>query len=105
MISALLFAAQAAAHVPSPVASAPPEVRFDLSATKRVDVAGDDPIVVTARRGEHPARLGQVLPSTTGPLLPTATLDLGDGITAASGVRSHPREGVAEFHFKLTVPF
>lgn len=108
MIAALLIFAQAAAEAPPPPVAPGQEVEilYKLAPAKRPARSADDAIVVTARPGEHPARLGQVLPpNAAGPLLPKASIDLGNGVTAASDVRTHPREGGAEMYLTLTVPF
>lgn len=101
MIEALFILAQALAE---PAPAPPPEVGFDLARAKP-GPQSKDAITVTARQGEHPARLGKPLPEAAGQLLPKARIDLGGGVAAAAEVRTHPREGVGELHFTLTAPF
>ncbi len=62
-------------------------------------------IIVRARNGEHPARLGPVLPERRDEGLPRARLNLGDGVSISSEVSTHPREGVGEMHLRLHIPF
>ena len=102
MFGALFILAQAL--VEQAPASPPPEAGFDLARAKAGPTAPET-ITVTARDGEHPARLGKPLPEVAGPLLPMARVDLGHGVAAAAQVRTHPREGVGELHFVLTAPF
>lgn len=103
MIRALLFFAGAMADQSAPVA-APSEAPVQTAQPGPLR-ASDDTIVVTARSGEHPARLGKPLPEVAGPMLPKAVLDLGNGVTAASDVRTHSREGGGEIYLTLKVPF
>ena len=102
MLGALFILAQALVE-PAP-APPPPETGFDLSRAK-AGPAQPETITVTAREGEHPARLGKPLPEVAGPLLPKAQVNLGHGVAAGAEVRTHPREGVGELHFVLTAPF
>jgi hypothetical protein len=81
-------------------ASDTPPASIDVAKAPRAD-----DIVVTARPGEHPARLGPVLPDRQEPLLPRARLDLGGGASMTSDVTTHAREGVAQFGVTLRVPF
>ncbi|TPE59817.1 hypothetical protein FJQ54_12880 [Sandaracinobacter neustonicus] len=103
MIGLFLICAQAAAE-PPPV----PNIVFDLKGSDRTEghpaTSGDD-IVVTARSGENPARLGAVLPTEIGPLLPPAALNLGGGAILQSYVKVHPRESVPEMHISIRIPF
>ena len=101
MVGAILLLLQAATEAG---AAPPPEVGFDIAKAGPAGAPGQT-IVVTGRTGDHPARLGKVLPEAAGPVLPKAALDLGDGVVAGAEVRTHPREGVGEMHFTLKVPF
>ena len=108
MIGALLLFAQAAAGAPVEPSAPPSCVGYNLpgqTPAKTPAEGADETIIVKARQGEHPARLGKPLPEVAGPLLPKAVLDLGDGVTLASEARTHAREGGAEAHLSLTVPF
>jgi hypothetical protein len=67
--------------------------------------ASPDDIVVTARPDEHPARLGPVLPDNPEPLLPRARFGLPGGASVQLDGGTNAREGVAEGHVKLTIPF
>ena len=105
MISVLILLAQAATELPpAPPPPMPVEAAAKPAAT-RPAAQPDSDIVVTSRRGEHPARLGKPLPEVAGPMLPKAEIDLGNGVTLASEGRTHDREGGEEIHFTLKVPF
>ena len=67
--------------------------------------ARPEDLVVTARRGEHPARLGPVLPDRQEQLLPRARLDLGGGKGLTADVTSHARENVSQLGVTLNIPF
>lgn len=98
MIGLFLICAQPVTELP-PI----PPIAFDLKSGKAA-TSGED-IVVVARSGENPARLGTVLPTESGPILPLAALDLGGGTILQSSVKVHPREAVPEMHISIRIPF
>lgn len=98
MIGLFLICAQPVTELP-PI----PPIAFDLK-TGNASANSED-ILVVARSGENPARLGTVLPTEPAPILPLAALNLGGGTILQSTVKVHPREAVPEMHISIRIPF